>query len=235
MTVNEILSQLSELGNDDTKKILIKHGAKEPFFGVKVADLKTIQKKTKKNHELSLELYETGNSDAMYLAGMIADEKKITKEQLQDWIEKAYWYYLSEFAVSNVCAETEFGFDLALEWINSNKENIAAAGWSTISSIISVKPSNEIDLQIIADLLDRAKNNIKTAEGRIKYTMNGFTIAVGTFIESLSDKAIETSKTFGKVEVDFNGTSCKVPNANEYINKVKSKGNIGKKRKKVRS
>ena len=54
------------------------HGAKEPFFGVKVGDLKKILKKTKKNHELSLELYKTGNSDAMYLAGLMADEKKIT-------------------------------------------------------------------------------------------------------------------------------------------------------------
>lgn len=30
---------------------------------------KEILKKTKKNHELSLELFATGNSDAMYLAG----------------------------------------------------------------------------------------------------------------------------------------------------------------------
>jgi len=79
MTANEILIELEKYGDVQTKKTLAKHGAREPFFGVKVADLKIILKKTKKNHELSLELYNTGNSDAMYLAGLMADEKKITE------------------------------------------------------------------------------------------------------------------------------------------------------------
>jgi len=76
MTVKEVLKQLEDFGDERTKNTLSKHGAKEPFFGVKVADLKKILKQTKKNHELSLELYNTGNSDAMYLAGLMADENQ---------------------------------------------------------------------------------------------------------------------------------------------------------------
>jgi len=77
MTVQEILKELEKLGDANTKKVLMTHGAKEPFFGVKVADLKNILKKTKKNHQLALDLYKTGNSDAMYLAGLMADERTI--------------------------------------------------------------------------------------------------------------------------------------------------------------
>jgi 3-methyladenine DNA glycosylase AlkD len=84
MTRQEVLAELEEYGDANTKNTLLKHGAKEPFFGVKVADLKKILKKTKKNHELSLELFDTGNSDAMYLAGLMADEKQITKKQLKN-------------------------------------------------------------------------------------------------------------------------------------------------------
>ena len=57
MTATDILKQLEEYGDESTKNTYSKHGAKEPFFGVKVADLKKILKQTKKNHELSLELY----------------------------------------------------------------------------------------------------------------------------------------------------------------------------------
>jgi 3-methyladenine DNA glycosylase AlkD len=100
MTTAEVLKELEMYGNEQTKNTLMTHGAKEPFFGVKVSDLKKIIKKTKKkNHELSLELFATGNSDAMYLAGLIADEKQVTKVQLKDWADKAYWYYLSEYSV----------------------------------------------------------------------------------------------------------------------------------------
>jgi len=45
MTTKEILQQLKEMGSETTKNTLIKHGAKEPFYGVKVEDLKKIQKK----------------------------------------------------------------------------------------------------------------------------------------------------------------------------------------------
>ncbi|MEJ1224016.1 DNA alkylation repair protein [Sediminicola sp. 1XM1-17] len=56
MTSKEILQELEAFGDEQTKNTLMNHGAKEPFFGVKVQDLKKILKKTKKNHELSLEL-----------------------------------------------------------------------------------------------------------------------------------------------------------------------------------
>jgi hypothetical protein len=44
-----------------------------------------------------LALYDTGNHDAMYLAGLSVDPKLITKETLQDWVKKAYWYMLAEY------------------------------------------------------------------------------------------------------------------------------------------
>ena len=129
MTAKEILFELEEYGDEKTKNMYITIGAKEPLFGVKVQDLKKVLKKTKKNHELSLELYATGNYDAMYLAGLMADEKQITTEQLELWVGQAYFSYLSEYTVPWVAAETKYGFELGLKWIQSDIETIASAGW----------------------------------------------------------------------------------------------------------
>ena len=87
MTAKDVLAQLKVLGTEQTKKTHMRHGAKEPFFGVKVADLKVLQKKIKTDHALALDLYATGNSDAMYLAGMIADPAAFTKADLQKWVK----------------------------------------------------------------------------------------------------------------------------------------------------
>jgi 3-methyladenine DNA glycosylase AlkD len=65
MTVDEIMQQLQQMGSEQTKKVFLRHGAREPFFGVKVEDLKKIQKKVKSDYQLSLQLFNTGNSDAM--------------------------------------------------------------------------------------------------------------------------------------------------------------------------
>lgn len=234
MTVQEVMKTLEGFGDERTKNTLIKHGAKEPFFGVKVADLKKILKKTKKNHELSLALYETGNTDAMYLAGLMADENQISEVQLNDWADKAYWYYLSEFAVAWVAAETPFGFELGLKWIKSDEERIAAAGWSTLASYAGVNPDEKIDINAYSNLLDQVASDIGGAQNRVKYVMNGFIIAVGSYIEALTDKSITVANQVGKVEVQMGGTACKVPLAKDYIKKVMDRGSIGKKRKTAR-
>lgn len=234
MTFEEVMQELESYGNEQTKKTLMRHGAKEPFFGVKVQDLKKIVKKVKKDHKLSLELYDTGNSDAMYLAGLIANEKQITKEQLQEWVEKAYWYMISEYTVAWVAADSPFGMELGLKWIESTHQRIASAGWSTLSNVASITSDEELDIDTFRSLLKRTEESIHDSKNRVKYTMNGFVIAVGSYIKELTDEAQITAESIGKVDVFMGKTACKVPLAYSYIQKVVDKGRIGKKRKEAR-
>src|SRR5450432_3855032 len=99
MNVTEIMTELQSMGSESIKKILLKHGVKEPFFGVKVEHLKTIQKKVKKDYQLAKDLYATGNADAMYLAGLIADDEKMTKTELQTWVKQAVSNNISGYTV----------------------------------------------------------------------------------------------------------------------------------------
>ena len=59
-------------------------------------------------------------------------------------------------------------------------------------------------------------------------------IALGCYVETLTNEALKTADKVGKVNVDMGGTACKVPAAREYIEKVKLKNRIGKKRKMAR-
>ncbi len=234
MTLEAVMQELELFGDAQTKKTLMRHGAKEPFFGVKVGDLKKILKKTKKNHALALALYQTGNSDAMYLAGLMADEKQMTKAILNDWAEKAYWHYLSEFAVPWVAAETSFGFELGQIWITSTEERIAAAGWSTLSSYAAIQKDENLDIATYSALLDLVKKDIHHAQNRVRYTMNSFIIAIGTYIVALTEKSMEVAQAVGTVTVIMEGTACKVPSATDYIAKNIESGRIGKKKKGAR-
>lgn len=231
MTTADILAELKSLGNEQQKKTYLRHGAREPFYGVKIEDLKKIQKRVKMDHQLALDLYATGNADAMYLAGLIADDAKMTKKDLQKWAQGAYWHALAGYTVPWVASGSPHGWDLALEWIDSKKENIAIAGWSTLASIVSVKEDDELDLPKIKQLLDRVQKTINQHQDRVGYAMNGFVIAVGCAVKPLSDAALAVGQQIGEVEVDMGDTSCKVPYAPDYIKKVKDRGTLGKKRK----
>lgn len=235
MTVAEIMVQLKEMGNAQTIKTFASHGAPvDNMYGVKIGDLKTIVKKVKKNHELSLALYRTGNSDAMYLAGLIADEKKITKADLQEWVRSSVWYMIGEYTVPWIAAESAFGWELGLEWIDSEDESIQASGWATLSSLVGIKPDSELDIAHLSSLLDRVAKEIHQAPNRLRYVMNGYVIAVGGSVADLHTKALQLGEKIGKVFVDMGGTSCKVPFAPDYIRKIASMERVGHKKKMAR-
>lgn len=231
MTRNQVLKELKAFGSELTKKQFLKHGAQEPIFGVKVADLKKVAKKIKGDQALALELYESGNGDAMYLAGLVADGGEMTKASLRKWVRDANWRMISEYTVPWVASESKHGWDLALEWIDSGREHIASSGWATMGSIMATRPDDELDLRKLKSLLRRVEKEIHKSPERVKYTMNGFVIAAGSYVKALTVDAVKTAKAIGEVKVDMYGTACKVPFAPEYIDKVKKKGAIGKKRK----
>jgi hypothetical protein len=170
----------------------------------------------------------------MYLAALMADEKQITESQLNDWIDQAYWYYLSEFAVPWVAAESKFGFDLGLKWIQSDREQTASGGWATLAYYAGVYADEELNLDVYSQLLDKVANEIHQSQNRVRYAMNGFVIAVGTYVQALTEKSNATARKIGLVKVDMNGTACKVPLASDYIQKSIEKGQVGKKRKTAR-
>ena len=107
---NEIIEQLRLLGTEGYKKTLLRHGIKEPCFGVKIEEMKKIQKVVKKDYQLSLELYASGVYDAMYLAGLIADDLKMSTKDLQTWVEGANCSILSENTVAWMAAESVGAF-----------------------------------------------------------------------------------------------------------------------------
>jgi 3-methyladenine DNA glycosylase AlkD len=230
MSAADILAELKPLGHESYKKVMLNHGAKEPFYGVKIEDLKKIQKRIKKDYRLALDLYDTGVSDAMYLAGLIADDAKMTKKDLQHWAEKAHFPLMSECTVAWVAAESNFGREMGLKWIDSKKESIASAGWATLSSLVGIKADEDLDIPELKKLLERVGKSIHQQPNRVRYVMNGFVIAVGSYVKALTDAAIQTAKKIDKVSVEMNGTACKVPDAVAYIQKVSERRGIGKKR-----
>ena len=227
----EIIEELRALGSASIKKVLVNHGAQEPFFGVKISDLKPIEKRLKPNYELALELYATGISDAMYLAGLITDDMKMTRQDLQTWVEGANWSLHSESTVPWVAAAGKHGRDCAVEWIESPIENIACAGWCTLSSLSLIRADADLDLAEYEALLKRVAATIHSQPNRVRSTMNGFVIACGTNIASLSDFASQCAAEIGPVQVFVGNTACKVAFAPDRIADAKAKGAVGKKKK----
>jgi len=230
MTAKDIVAELKKLGNAQTKKTWMNHGAQEPCLGVKVEDMKKIQKRVKMDYQLALDLYATGIADAMYLAGLIADDAKMTRKDLQKWVAGARSDWVAEYTVPWVASAGPHGREMALKWIASKDEAIAPAGWQTYSSMVAIKEDADLDLAEIKSLLERVAKAIHQQPDRVKYVMNNFVIAVACHVKPLHQLAVATANGIGEVAVDLDG-ECMVPFAPDRIKKFEARSPIGKKRK----
>lgn len=234
MELNEIMEELKSLGNERTKKIYMGNGAKEPVFGVTISAMKSIFKKIKYNQPLAEQLYATGNYDAMYLAGMIAEPDKMTAEDFDRWIEGAYFYMISDYVVAVTLAETDIAFSVADRWIDSQKELVMSAGWSCYNWLLGSRKDSEFDKDKLSTMLDRVGSTIHQQPNRTKYAMNDFIMTVGISYLPLHEKAKKIAREVGPVEVFKDKKLCKTELASEYIQKEVDKGRLGFKRKYVR-
>ncbi len=180
MTANDILDEIKPLGTEGYKRVMRNHGVPEPLYGVKISDLKRVQRRVKKNYQLALDLYDTGIYDAMYLAGLVADDRMITKQDLRHWIENAHCLALCEYTVPWVAAGGPHGLELAREWIESEREGVATAGWSTLCGLVAITADADLDLGELMQLLARVRTTIHQSPNRVRSSMNSFVIAVGT-------------------------------------------------------
>jgi len=232
-SVAGIMRELEALGSESIRKVLRKHGALDPFFGVRIGDMKQIVKRIKVNYQLALDLYDTGNYDAMYLAGLIADDAQMTRKDLNKWAKHAQSGHCSS-TVPWVAAGGPVGMELAREWIAAKEDRTVAIGWSTWCSLLSLIPNEKFDLGELKILLDRVLKTLQQSPDQVRYTMNMFVISLAIYVGELRPAAIAAAKKIGTVEVDMGDTSCQVPYAPDYIERARQRGVFDKKRKTVK-
>ncbi|MFP7732247.1 DNA alkylation repair protein [Priestia aryabhattai] len=234
MNFEMVMKELEALGTERAKKTYINNGAHEPLFGVATGKMKPIAKKIKKNQPLADQLYASGNYDAMYFAGVIADPTRMTEENFERWIDAAYFYMLSDYVVAVTLAETDFAQVVADKWIASGQELKMSAGWSCYCWLLGNRPDDEFSTTKISNMLDQVENTIHASPNRTKSAMNNFIYTVGISYLPLHDKAIEIAKAVGPVEVKRDKKKSSILLASETIQKEIDRGRIGFKRKYVR-
>jgi len=234
MDFETVMQELEALGKERSKKMYISNGAHEPLFGVATGAMKPIAKKIKKNQHLAEELYATGNYDAMYFAGIIADPKAMTESDFDRWMDGAYFYMLSDYVVAVTLSESDIAQDVADKWIASGEELKMSAGWSCYCWLLGNRKDHEFSESKISKMLEMVKNSIHDSPVRTKSAMNNFLSTVGISYLPLHEKAIETAKETGVVELKRDNKKTSFLNAYENIQKEMDRGRIGFKRKYVR-
>ncbi|MCA9084378.1 MAG: DNA alkylation repair protein [Planctomycetaceae bacterium] len=218
MDLETVMEQLKSLGTAQNVKTYQRHGAGSNVFGVSFADLRKLAKKISTNHDLAVELWDTGNTDARSLAMMIADPDEVTPTLATQWM-KDVDYYLHGTEVAAVVARSEAGLSKMRQWRKQKSEYARATGYAILTCMLKDDPDSIDDdecLRIIKDI----ELEIHRSPNRARHAMVMAVIAIGVYKRDLSDDAMEAGERIGVVEVDHGDTDCTTPGIKPYIAKT---------------
>jgi len=220
MKVEEVMATLAAMGTAQNRKIYANHGASEPMFGVSFANLKVLKKKIKQDHDLGVQLWESGNVDAMSLATMILDPSRLDEETAMRWLQGLNYYLLVDLLVGSVISRTSYAMAKMKEWTQAEDEYIGAAGWHLLSYFAQNDAS--IPDAFFEPYIERIEAGIHAAKNRTRHSMNGALLGIGLRSDGMEIKATAAALRIGKVVVDHGKTGCKTPDAVPYIKKARA-------------
>ena len=233
MNLHDVMTGLESLGNERTKKQYLSRGAKEPLFGVATGAMNPLFKKVKINQPLAEELYATGNYDAMYFAGMIADPRVMTEADFDRWMQGAYFPMLSDYVVAVTLAESDLAMNVANRWIKSGDELYVSAGYACYQWLLGWRPDSYFEADKLRVILDEAVASIESQTGHMRKVINDFIAAVGVSFMPLHDEAVAAAAGLNKYQAE-NPNTCAPFAASLVIQKAKNQGRLGFKRRAVR-
>jgi 3-methyladenine DNA glycosylase AlkD len=194
MTVKEILANLKSKGDAARRAHNTKAGAPDNQFGVKLGDLRAIAKKIKTDHELALELWDTGNVEAQLLATLIIKPSSLSAAELDQLTRSTTCAQVADWLNSYVVAEHPEKESLRQKWMKAKDRWSARAGWHFTASRINKHTADDLDLPA---LLDRIEKELPKAKPEVQWTMNNTLAAIGIHHPQHRKRAVALGEKIG--------------------------------------
>ena len=219
MTLNDTLAQLEALGTEKMREFNTKRGVGPNQFGLKMGDIRNVAKKIKTDHALALELWDTGNVDARFLAILIMDPKKLSNTEIDRMVKSEKFMHVADWLYSYVIKllpETE---SLRKEWLESDDVMAGRAGWSLTSGCVARNP----EILDMPAILDRIESEMPTAAPEVQWTMNSTLANIGIRFPEYRKRALSIGEKLGIYRDYPVSKGCTSPFAPIWINEIVSR------------
>ncbi len=104
-------------------------------MGVSVPEMRKIAKSIGKNHQLALDLWDTGVPEAMIVAGMIADPDALTEQEMEDWVVDINSWDICDQVCMNLFEKTPLADKKIRDWSTRDEEFVKRAAYALIACL----------------------------------------------------------------------------------------------------
>lgn len=217
MTVQQVLQELRSLSDEKVYERNLLHGANEDNqFGLKMGDVRKVANKIKRNHELGLELWQTGIIEARLVAILILNPKRLSAPVLNEMVKSIDFAYIADWFNSYLLKNHPDRDQLMEEWLHADNIWAARSGWSLLAGKIA-KGAEGHDLN---EILDRIEREMPGAEPEVQWTMNTALAYIGIHHPELRQRAIDIGNRLEIFKDYPTSKGCTSPFAPIWINEM---------------
>lgn len=218
-SLKETLSQLQALTNDKMFKHNQKIGVGDNQYGVKLGDIKAMAKKIKTNHGLAMELWQTGNLDAMLLATLLLDLKLLSANDMDKLVRSVKFVPVADWFSAYVLKLHPDKETLRKKWMVTKDSWAARAGWALTTGRV-VRSAEGLDLKA---LLDRIEKEMNKAAPEVQWTMNFVLGEIGINFPEHRKRAIAIGEKLGMYRDYPVSKGCTSPFVPIWVNEMVSR------------
>lgn len=198
-SVEEVLQKLQENASPEARQGMAQFGMTvDQRLGVSVPDMRRLAKEIGKDHGLALALWETGIAEAQIVASMIADPKKMSEAQMDDWVKDIDSWDVCDQACMNLFEKTPFAWQKIHDWSMRDEEFVKRAGYALIACL-AWHDKRAADEQFVA-LMPVIAQGATDDRNFVKKAVNWALRNIGKRNRHLNAVAIETAKQIQQID-----------------------------------
>jgi len=135
-SVEYVLETLKSKARPEQLEGMAKYGmAIEQRLGISVPDLRKFAKELGQDHDLALELWKTGLSEARIVAAMVDDPERLTEEQMEEWVKGINSWDVCDQVCMNLFEKTPLAWEKIHDWSQRQEEFVKRTAFSLIACL----------------------------------------------------------------------------------------------------
>lgn len=208
-----VMETLAAMEDPKARAVNERHG---DDHGVNLTSLRAVAKELKKNDELALDLWKTGDTAARLVAILIMRPRTYDAARLDVMMRDARVPKVHAWLVNYIVKKSKHAETLRLAWMDDPDPVVASAGWVLTSERVNKSPEG-LDQ---AGLLDIIEAQMLDAEERLQWAMNETLSSIGIENEELRPRAISIGDRLGVLKDYPTPPNCTSPFAPTWITEI---------------
>lgn len=198
MQAEEIVNKLKSLSNPANVKGMARFGINpENTLGIPMPVLRNTAKEIGKDHQLALELWNTGIHECRILAALVDIPNLVTEDQMECWVKDFDSWDVCDQCCLNLFDKTKFAYEKAFEWSTRNEEFIKRAGFALIA-VLAVHDKKADDSKFV-NFLPLIVSESADERNFVKKAVNWALRQIGKRNHKLNKVTLNTCKEILKI------------------------------------